>query len=153
MLAVADDVVFAWRPSSWNDAFATGSALAWAQAAAGATGLRAHGPLNGQSPGPQTSDLLPGSRAYCYPNPVDGATGRATVRFYLTRDALVTLQVYDAIGSEMDRFDATDLRSGAENEISWNVDKYASGLYLCRLSAHGGDGSKGDVTLRMAVSR
>ena len=153
VLAAADDAVYAWRPSSWNDAFGAGAALGWAQAAGSATGVRAHARLDDLPVAQATGDLLPLLRAYCYPNPVDRAAGLATVRFYLTREARVTLRVYDAIGNEMNQVEAADLRSGAENEISWTVDTYASGLYLCRLSGHGTDGSKGDVTLRMAVSR
>jgi len=153
VVAAADDAVHAWRPSFWNDTFAAGTALGWAQAGGSATGARAHALLDDPPTVQRPGNVLPASRAYCYPNPVDSESGLATVRFYLAREARVTLRVYDAIGSEMNRVDAADLRGGAENEISWAVDTYASGLYLCRLSARGTDGSKGDLTLRMAVSR
>ena len=153
VLVAAADVVYSWRPSFWEEAFVKGGAPGWAQAAGSAAGLRAQAQVGDVPPVQQPGELLPAARAYCYPNPVDGATEPATIRFYLSRDADVTLRVYDAIGHEMGKIAATDLRAGAENEVSWPVDAYASGLYLCRLSAHGVDGTKGDVTLRMAVSR
>ena len=154
LAAVTDDAVHVWRPSSWHSGFDAGAATGWAQAGGDAAGMRGHGPL-GDLPLPKpTADLLPAARAYCYPNPVEAATGRATVRFFLAREARrVTLRVYDAVGHQMDRLEAQDLRGAADNEVSWPVDGYASGLYLCRLSASGADGSKGEVTLRMAVSR
>ena len=115
--------------------------------------MRTHQAPGDLPPPSTTGDLLPGARAYCYPNPVGDDTGRATVRFFLTREANVSLRVYDAVGNQMDRIDAQDLRAAADNEVSWPVGGYASGLYLCQLSAIGADGSKGEVTLRMAVSR
>ena len=151
--AAADDAVYVWQPLSWNGDFASGTASAWAQAGGTAAGTRAYFAALGDPPSTQTGQLLPAARSYCYPNPVDGDTDKATVRFYLARDASVTLHVYDAIGTQVDRLAAADLRGAAENEVSWSTDGYSSGLYLCRLTATGVDGSRGEVTLRMAVSR
>ena len=151
--AAADDAVYVWQPLSWNGDFASGTASAWAQAGGTAAGTRAYFAALGDPPSTQTGQLLPAARSYCYPNPVDGDTDKATVRFYLARDASVTLHVYDAIGTQVDGLAAADLRGAAENEVSWSTDGYSSGLYLCRLTATGVDGSRGEVTLRMAVSR
>ena len=151
--AVADGAVHVWKPSSWHSGFDSGAATAWAQAGGNAAGTRAHEPLGDLSQPNPTGDLLPAARAYCYPNPVDGVVGRATVRFFLAREARVTVRVYDAVGNQMDRLETQDLRGAADNEISWPMDGYASGLYLCQLSARGADGSKGEVTLHIAVSR
>ena len=40
-----------------------------------------------------------------------------------------------------------------EREITWSVKDYASGLYLCRLIAHGDDGRRGETVVKMAVSQ
>ena len=46
-----------------------------------------------------------------------------------------------------------DETAAEANEITWSIRGYASGLYLCRLEAHGDDGSRGEATVRLAVSR
>ena len=150
----AGDAVHAWRLSSLAGDYSSGVVSGWTQAGGSAAGSRTNlaevvdGPTS-----PLTGSLLPENRAYCYPNPVSGAVEPATIRFFLARAADVTLSVYDAIGHEMDKIKADDLRGGAENEISWSVAEYASGLYICRLRATGDDGTKAEMMLRMAVSQ
>lgn len=104
-------------------------------------------------PTPDTQ-LLPASRAYCYPNPVDGE-GRAHLRFFLSAAATMQLEVFDAIGERVDRlsFDANGFTVPAENEIQWSTAGYASGLYICRLEARSASGEQQHVIVRMAVSR
>lgn len=152
-LAVATtEAIYVWQPSAWADGFGTGDVTAaWSQAGGGASGQRSL-QLQDKTPSPETAPLMPASRAYVYPNPADPADGPATVRFFLARDVeQVSLTVYDAIGTQMTRLYAEEPRGGAQNEIQWAVDDLASGLYLCRLEAQGVDGSRADVTLRMAV--
>lgn len=146
----AGDLLQAWRPSVWDSAFAAGNAGGWTQMAGGPAGLRQHRGSS-QAPSPQAGAALVSS-AYCYPNPV-GDTEPATVRFFLARPATASIRVYDAIGNQVDHLQAHDLRDGVDNEITWPIDSYASGLYLCHLSARGTDGTHASVTLRMAVRR
>ncbi len=153
LAAAAENAVHVWQPSSWYSGFGTAMTTGWGQAGGSAAGGRAQLAIQSDPPSVRDRDLLPATRAYCYPNPVDGKTGRATIRFYLSRPAMVTLRVYDAVGNQIDHLDAANPQAAAENELTWPVSGYGSGLYLCRLVASGEDGSKGDVTLRMAVSR
>lgn len=151
LVAVSGAGVHLWRPVAWEPAFAAGRAAAWSQAGGGAQSARVRQRTPPVSPGPTAGDLLPAGRAYCYPNPVGGGDA-ARVRFYLARPAQVALRVYDAGGDEVERVAAAAPRPAEENEIAWSVDGYASGLYLCQLTARGADGAEGRVLLRLAVS-
>lgn len=125
--------------------------VAWSQVGGDAAQQRRH-TLTLTAIAPATGSLLPTRRAYLYPNPVSGQDPGATIRFLLTADAAVELTIYDAIGERIESMKA-DLSGGVEHEMSWSVDSYASGLYLCRLAARGTDGGRGEVTLRLAVSQ
>jgi M6 family metalloprotease-like protein len=142
--------VHVWRPAAWAPTWTGTGAGTWGQSGGGADGRRSL-TLGAAGPAPTTGDLL--TTAYCYPNPVDPAEGGATVRFRLAREARVELTVYDAIGTRLTHIADAPVTAGAENEITWPVDDYASGLYLCRLTARGNDGSRSEATLRMAVRR
>ena len=130
-----------------------GQVAAWGQEGASAAGTYAYGNLV-EAPEPLAGvELLPEQRVYCYPNPVEDGQ-EIHMRFFLNRSAHIDLQVFDALGERVDRLamDAA-LAAPAENEISWSTDKYASGLYLCRLEARGNDGDKDVAIVKMAVSR
>ena len=140
-----------WRPVSWEPAFAAGAPSGWSQPGGSASGRRTHPATAPAPPPPEALDLLPASRAYCYPNPA-GGDEPAHLRFFVSRPARVSLTVYDAMGEVVDRLEAAGVRAAEANEISWPVSGYASGLYLCRLVARGEDGSRGEATVRLAVS-
>ncbi len=152
-LAVGDgEGVNLWLPASWDLAFAAGRATGWSQAGGSASGRRTHPSVAAVPPELEALDLLPASRAYCYPNPAGGEQS-AHVRFFVARPARVSLTVYDAMGEVVERLEAAEVRAAEANEITWPVRGYASGLYLCRLEARGDDGSRGEATVRLAVSR
>lgn len=152
-LAVGDgEGLNLWRPVSWDPAFAAGLPTGWSQPGGSASGRRTHPSAAEPPPPPEDLDLLPASRAYCYPNPAGGEES-AHVRFFVARPARVTLTVHDAMGEVVERLEADGVRAAEANEITWSVRGYASGLYLCRLEARGDDGSRGEATVRLAVSR
>ncbi len=152
-LAVGDgEGLNLWRPVSWDLAFAAGFPTGWSQPGGSASGQRTHPSVVAPPSSPEDLDLLPASRAYCYPNPAGGEES-AHVRFFVARPARVSLTVYDAMGEVVERLEADGVRAAEANEITWSVRGYPSGLYLCRLEAHGEDGSRGEATVRLAVSR
>ena len=151
-LAVGDrEGVNLWRPVSWEPAFAAGVQTGWSQPGGSASGRRAHPSVTPDRP-PEAFDLLPASQAYCYPNPA-GGDEPAHLRFFVGGPARVSLTVYDAMGEVVERIEAAEVRSAEANEITWSIRGYPSGFYLCRLEARGEDGSRGEITVRMAVSR
>ncbi len=139
-----------FSPGAALPALSRGGPIAWAQSGADAQQQRRHTLVLSQAP--TTGPLLPADQAYCYPNPVVNDDPRAHVRFRLTADASVDLDIYDAIGVRIESLRA-QLAGGVEHELSWSVADYASGLYLCRLQARGDAGGRGEVTLRLAVTQ
>ena len=68
-LAVGDgEGLNLWRPVSWDLAFAAGLPAGWSQPGGSASGQRTHPSVVAPPSPPEDLDLLPASRAYCYPN-------------------------------------------------------------------------------------
>ncbi len=67
------------------------------------------------------------------PNPLSGGT---TFRFFLPRQARVTLTIYNVAGELVDTV-LSDARPAGEYEVAWSAGALASGVYLCRLEADG----------------
>ncbi|MEW6755867.1 MAG: FG-GAP-like repeat-containing protein [Candidatus Latescibacterota bacterium] len=151
LAALAADHLYVWEPAGLAPPYAAAQAD-WPQAEQGPDGVRTAGRQRGApAPDPQVG-LLPASRAYCYPNPVE-EEGQAHLRFFLNRPAQVRLEVFDAVGERVEqRRMGRAWITPAENEIAWPVDRYPSGLYLCRLEARDERGTA-HVVVRMAVSR
>ena len=142
-----------WDPDRLRAAY-PGVDIGWGQEGFDASGTYSHRRRE-QAPLPTPdAQLLPSSRAYCYPNPV-GGEGRAHLRFFLSAAAAVELEVFDAIGERVDRltFDNSRFTVPAENEIQWSTADYASGLYICRMEVRADSGEQQHVVVRMAVSR
>ena len=146
LAALDGEAVYAWDLQRVAMQYAGGSAH-WPQAGADAAGSRA-AQASGRSVVESEAALL--GRVYCYPNPV--APGEeAHLRFVLSAAGRVELEVFDALGGRVDKVRRDGLEAG-EREITWSVEGYASGLYLCRLIAHGDDGQRGEAVVKMAVS-
>ena len=126
----------------------TGGLAHWPQAGADAAGSRTA--LVAGRPVVEPEVPLLG-RVYCYPNPV-GPNEKAHLRFALGAAGRIELEVFDALGGRVGKLHRDGLEAG-EREIAWSVEDYASGLYLCRLIAHGDDGRRGEVVVKMAVSQ
>ena len=120
----------------------------WPQAGANAAGSRTA--LVAGRPVVKSEAVLL-ERVYCYPNPV-GPDEEAHLRFALSAAGRIELEVFDALGGSVGKLRSDGLEAG-EREITWSVKGYASGLYLCRLIAHGDDGRRGEAVVKMAVSQ
>ena len=125
-----------------------GGPVHWPQAGADAAGSRTA--LVAGRPAERSEEALL-TQVYCYPNPV-GPGEEARLRFALSAAGRVELAVVDALGKRVGQVRRDGLAAG-EREIAWSVEGYASGLYLCRLIAHGNDGRRAEAVVKMAVSQ
>jgi len=64
-----------------------------------------------------------------YPNPFNSST---VIRYQLPRDSMVLIEVYDVLGHLVRRLVNRRQRAG-EYEVTLVADRWASGLYFCRL--------------------
>ena len=147
LAALDSTAVYAWDLQRVAAQY-TGGLAHWPQAGADAAGSRT-ALVAGRPVVRAEAALL--SRVYCYPNPV-GPGEAAHLRFALSAAGRIELEVFDALGGHVSQLRKEGLESG-EREITWSVEGYASGLYLCRLIAHGDDGRRGEVVVKMAVSQ
>jgi Secretion system C-terminal sorting domain len=83
---------------------------------------------------PLTSEFLPKSRVYNWPNPVYGRTTQ--IRCYTSEDANITVTILDLSGVKITELKGRGI-AGMDNEISWDVSKIQSGVYLARVEAQG----------------
>jgi hypothetical protein len=83
---------------------------------------------------PLSPEFLPKSRVYNWPNPVYGRSTQ--IRYYTSEDANITVTILDLSGVKI-----TELKgrgtAGMDSEISWDVSKIQSGVYLARVEAQG----------------
>jgi hypothetical protein len=66
-----------------------------------------------------------------YPNPFNPAT---TIRYQIPEDGMVTLKVYDILGSEVITL-VSDEKPAGRYEVNFDATKLSSGIYLYRLQA------------------
>ena len=147
MAALDGEAVYAWDLQRVAAQY-TGGPAHWPQAGADAAGSRT-ALAAGRSVVKPEAALL--DRVYCYPNPV-GPGEEAHLRFTLSVAGRVELEVFDPLGGRVGKLRRDGLEAG-EREITWSVKGYDSGLYLCRLIAHGDDGRRGEAVIKMAVSQ
>jgi hypothetical protein len=149
LAALAGEYLYVWDPGDWAAPY-HGRAADWAQEGADAQGTHSYAATRQLPRSDLSAPLLPEARVYCYPNPV-GSDDQAHLRFFLNQPARVELEVFAPLGVRVTHLRA---ESGlAENELSWSVGSYASGLYLCRLEAKAEDGKKAVVVVKMAVGK
>ena len=147
LAALDSTAVYAWDLQQVAAQY-TGGPAHWPQAGADAAGSRTALVAGRPVVRPEVPLL---GRVYCYPNPV-GPNEEAHLRFALSAAGRIELEVFDALGGRVDKLRRDGLEAG-ECEITWSVTDYDSGLYLCRLIAHGDDGRRGDAVVKMAVSQ
>lgn len=94
---------------------------------------------------------VPGSfvLAQNYPNPFNPST---TIGYSLPTDATVSLRVYNVLGQLVQTIVQAEQSAGVR-EVTWNADRYPSGLYICRLDARGTDGSNFTQARKMMLVR
>ncbi len=147
LAALDSTAVYAWDLQRVAAQY-TGGPAHWPQAGADAAGSRTA--LVAGRPVVRPEMPLLG-RVYCYPNPV-GPDEEAHLRFALSAAGRIEVEVFDALGGRVGKLRRDGLEAG-EREITWSVKGYDSGLYLCRLIAHGDDGRRGEAVVKMAVSQ
>ena len=147
LAALDGEAVYAWDLQRVAAQYVGGPAH-WSQAGADAAGSRA-AQASGRPVVEFEAALL--ARVYCYPNPV-GPGEEAHLRFALSAAGRIELEVFDALGGRVGKLRRDGLEAG-EREVTWSVEGYDSGLYLCRLVAHGDDGRRGEAVVKMAVSQ
>ena len=147
LVALDSTAVYAWDLQRVAAQY-TGGPSHWPQAGADAAGSRTALVAGRPVVKPEAALL---DRVYCYPNPA-GPGESAHLRFALGVAGRVELEVFDALGRSVDKLRSDGLEAG-EREITWSVKGYDSGLYLCRLIAHGDDGRRGEAVVKMAVSQ
>ena len=84
--------------------------------------------------GPVSSlaQFLPEERFFNYPNPAEGT--ETTILYYVNEGARISITIFDAIGDVV--WETEGISEGNQNnEIVWNLDDVASGIYHCRLEA------------------
>lgn len=96
---------------------------------------------------PVSSDFLPHSRVYNWPNPVYGSTTQ--IRYYTPEDATISIKILDLAGTKITELNTTS-RGGLDGEITWDVSKVQSGVYLARIEAKGASRSE-VATIKIAV--
>jgi len=96
---------------------------------------------------PVSTEFFPRSRVYNWPNPVYGQSTQ--IRYFTSEDAEVTIKILDLSGRKITELSGRGI-AGMDNEMTWNVSKIHSGVYLARIEAHGM--SKSDVAfIKIAV--
>lgn len=99
------------------------------------------------NPLPRSSEFLPASRVYNWPNPVYGRTTQ--IRYYVPEDAHINVMIFDLAGAKV--AELTDRAAGGiDNEMTWDVSNIQSGVYLARIEAKGNSGSSVAV-IKIAV--
>lgn len=133
----------------------SGSLQAWRIAGAGSTvwgqylGDESNGSLDRSSPASKaiSAEFFPKSRVYNYPNPVYGSI--TTIRYYVSRDADVSVKIFDLAGSKITELSGRGI-AGLDNELTWDVSNVQSGVYLARVEASGGGGNDATI-IKIAV--
>ncbi len=88
------------------------------------------------SPPVASADILPKEKFFCYPNPA--LDGRTTIRYFLGKDADVTLTMYDLSGKQVDQIKSRSVEGTTER--LWNGASLPTGVYRCIIKAEfGGD--------------
>ncbi len=84
-----------------------------------------------------------------YPNPFNPST---TIRFDLKQESRVTLDMYNILGQRILEVNYGEMNAGRYNEIV-NMDRFASGVYFCRIIAAGNDGQKFTSTKKLVLMK
>jgi hypothetical protein len=100
-----------------------------------------------------SSEFLPSSRVYNWPNPVKATDGFLThIRYYTSSDASVTIKIFDMAGDLVTDFGGRTFRAqgGLDQEVEWNVSGIQSGLYFAHVDAKGAT-SSGTSIIKVVV--
>ncbi len=138
-------------------AYRTGSAggeAQWAGLGAGPSRTSLSSRLQ-QHPGPaQGEALLPGEQLYVYPNPLDQPPWRARIVYRLGREDVerVSVEIFTVSGQPVVRLEGgTAAAAGLSNEVVWEADRIASGVYLVVVRAFSRGGGEARLLRKLAI--
>ena len=78
------------------------------------------------------TDLMPGKKAYVYPNP--NIEAYTNIRYYLRESADVNIKIFDLAGDLVASLSGPG-QGMVDNEVRWDLNGVSSGVYLCRIEA------------------
>lgn len=81
-----------------------------------------------------SSEFLPRSRVYNWPNPAYG--GSTFIRYYTSENAELTITIFDLAGVKITELKAHST-GGLDGEVRWDLSGIQSGVYLARVEAVG----------------
>ena len=96
---------------------------------------------------PKSTELLPSSLAYNWPNPVYSST--TNIRYYLSKPATITIKIYNMAGELVDQFAGPGV-ANIDNEVQWNVSRVQSGVYFAQIRANA-SGEQKSAVVKIAV--
>ena len=106
-------------------------------------------------PGSSTStEVLPENLCYLYPNPVHGEAARVHIVYHLGRDDVtrVTADILTVSGETVARLQGPSVSAaGISNEIIWDADRMASGVYLVLLRAYSAGAGTAQLIRKVAI--
>jgi M6 family metalloprotease-like protein len=131
----------------WNcDGPSGDDRVAWGSVNGDKTGSRNNG-QHLSEPAPDVENWMPENLVYNYPNPTQGEF--TTIRYRLEVPARVRITICDLIGRRIAEFDGPG-EGQADNEVVWPLAGIESGVYLARVKAEGGQGTKVSI-IKIAV--
>lgn len=83
---------------------------------------------------PRSTEFLPKSMVYNWPNPVYGNV--TNIRYYVSENARVTVRIFDYAGKKVAELSSHAV-GGVDNELLWDVSNIQSGVYLAHVEASG----------------
>ncbi|MEW5798995.1 MAG: T9SS type A sorting domain-containing protein [Bacteroidota bacterium] len=95
----------------------------------------------------KSSELLPKSFAYNWPNPV--YDNKTNIRYFLGKSATVKIKIINMAGELVDELTGTNF-VGLDNEVQWDVSKIQSGIYFAQITASGSGGEQSQI-IKIAV--
>ncbi len=106
-----------------------------------------------QDPGlASAGEILPEKLCYLFPNPVRGSRANLTYQLGGSDVQRVTVEVFTVSGERVANFEGpTEAAAGVANQFSWDVDSYASGVYLVLVKVYTSSGSTVKTIRKMAV--
>ncbi len=106
-----------------------------------------------QDPGlASATGILPEKLCYLFPNPVRGPRANLTYQLGGPGVRRVTVEVFTTSGERVAFFEGpVDAAAGLANQVTWDVDSYASGVYLVMVKAYTSSGSTVKTIRKMAV--
>ena len=102
---------------------------------------------SGAPPTPKSTELLPASYAYNWPNPVREKS--TNIRYFLGKTATVTIKIFNMAGELVEQL-AGPGAANLDNEVAWDVSKVQSGVYFAQIKASA-SGEEKSVIVKIAV--